>query len=675
MRKEDRQILDLLESELKTGVETANVPLRLQKESIVNMLKNERRKEMDFSDKTGTKQNKNIIVLRRLTATAAMLSIVIIGALAMRMQGVKVVKTDTFYESYKSSDAVKNARSYSEVEQAVREILGENASESPSVSITAAHTNPSQTNGNTAASKSPLLNGYESFVAAESNETDSQPVYSAGYSFNNTSGVSEHSGIEADIVKNDGDFLYIVTTDKNRETGKTVEQIKIVKAVPADKMEIISTITLSEYSGSEKINECLEIYLKGNTLIALINQSNSATAAVYYDISRPETPAKIREHVQDGKYVSSGLHGNKLYLVTDKAITASRGEELIPSFSVNGSAISLGANNIFLAVNDPDSSFIFITVTDISNLDLPVAYLAILGSGKQLYCSENSVTAAREFVSVDADSSGSHKSLTEIYRFNLNSSALEFAGSYVVEGSLVSGLSVDENGKYLRIASACADSNNIYILDEKMQFVSGLKKILSGEKINGVKFIGNNAYFTAGGKTMAVDLSDPLKLSFAGIISTVGFSDNLYSVSDSTLLGISTENGKTKLSLFDVSNPDSPKLLSEHMLDGTHRMLSNGDSRSVVIIADKNMFGIPVAIADKETQSEASAYMLFKVEGEEIVLHKTLIHDNAYVGDAAVRSACIDNVLYTVSGEKVAAFSVDTGNAVSNEAFNSIFIA
>ncbi len=669
MKKDDRQILDLLEKEFKAGAETANVPLRLQKESIVSMLQNEERKEKDFSDKTGTKHNKNIIILRRLTAAAAMLSIIVIGTLAMRMQGVKVVKTDSFYESYKSSDAVKNARSYSEIEQAVKEILSEKTPQAPAVNITAAQTNPPQSAGSTAAAeKKPLLNGYESFVAAENGKADAQPIYSAGYSFNNTSGVSEFSGLEADIVKNDGEFLYIVTTAKNSEADKMVEQIKIVKALPADNMQIISTVTLSEYSSSEKVNECLEIYLKDNTLIALINKGNGATAALYYDISRPEAPAKIREHVQDGRYVSSGLHENKLYIVTDKAIISTEGGEgLIPSFSVDGSVINLGAKDIFLAVNDPDASYIFITVTDISDLTLPVGHLAILGSGKQLYCSENAVTAAREFVSVDADESGNHKSLTEIYRFNLRDNALEFAGSYVVEGSLVGGLSVDENGKYLRIASACTDSNNIYILDENMQFVSGLKKIFSGEKITGVKFIGDSAYFTAGGKTLTVDLSDPLKLGFAGMISTVGFSDKLYSVSDTTLLGVSAENGKTKLSLFDVSNPDNPKLLSEYTLESTHRMLSNGDSRSVVIVANKNLFGIPVAVSSKESQSDASAYMLFTVDGGKIVHHKTFVHDSAYVGDAAVRSACIGGMLYTVSGEKISAFSVETGDVVSSK--------
>lgn len=670
MKKRDKQILDLLGQEFKNSAETANVPLKLQKESIVNMLQSEERKEKDFSDKTGTKNNKSIIALRRITAAAAMLTIVVIGVLAMKMQGVKVIKTDSFYESYKSSDTVKNAKSYSEVEQAVREILSEKAAQTPSTNVSGTQPNTAQPTGSTAAAEKTtgLLNGYESFVAAEISISDAAAIYSAGYSFNNTNGVSYFDGFEADIVKNDGEFLYIVATGKNSETGKTVEQIKIVKAVPAENMETVSTVTLSEYSGTESVNECLEIYLKNDILIALVNRNNSATAALYYDISEPENPVKIREHVQDGKYVSSGLHESKLYLVTDKEIiSANGGAGLIPSFSVDGATVNLGAEDIFIAVNDPDASYIFITVTDIYNLTLPVGHLAILGSGKQLYCSANTVTAAREFVSVDADDSGARKSLTEIYRFNLNGTSLELAGSYVVEGSLVGGLSIDENGEYLRIASASGDSNNIYILDRNMNFVSGLKKIFSGEKISGVKFIGDNGYITAGGKTMTVDLSDPLKLNFAGMVSSVDFPDNLYTVSESTLLGVNVKNGSVTLSLFDVSNSDNPKVLSEYTLDSAYRMLSHGDSRSVVIISDKNMFGIPVAVNNKETQSEASAYMLFKVENGKIIPYQTFIHDDAYVGDAAVRSTCIDGVLYTVSGEKVTAFSVDTGLAVSTK--------
>lgn len=670
MKNQDRQILDLLGREFKNSAETANVPLRLQKESIVNMLQNEERKEKDFSDKTGTKNNKSIIVLRRLTAAAAMLAIVVIGALAMRMEGVRVIKTDSFYESYKSSDTVKNAKSYREVEEAVREILNEKTTKSPEANITVSQTQPVAPSAAPATEKSgSLLNGYESFVAAESGISDAAAIYSAGYSFNNTNGVSDFGDFEADIIKNDGEFLYIVTTGKNSETGKTIEQIKIVKAVPAESMEIISTVTLSEYSSTEAVNECLEIYLKNDILIALINKNNGATSALYYDISNPENPAKIREHVQDGKYVSSGLHENRLYLVTDKAITSTPdGSGLIPSFSVDGAAVNLGAEDIFIAVNDPDASYIFITVTDIYNLTLPVGHLAILGSGKQLYCSAHAVTAAREFVSVDADESGAHKSLTEIYRFNLDGNSLSFAGSYIVEGSLIGGLSVDDAGKYLRIASTGANSNNIYILDENMQFVSGLKKIFSGEKITGIKFIGDNGYITAGKKTMIVDLSDPLKLNFAGSISSVGFSDNLHSISDSLLLGINTENGKVTLSLFDVSNPNSPKTVSEFTLDENCRILSSGDSRSVVIISDKNMFGIPVAMYDSEAHSDVSAYMLFKITDKKITHYKTFNHDEAYVGDAAVRSTCIGNVLYTVSGEKVTAFSIDSGSIVSSKA-------
>ncbi len=666
MNKDDKQILDLLRGEFEKSAEKANVPLPLQKESIVNMLKNEKRKEKDFSDKTGTKNN-SIVILRRLTAVAAMLTIVVIGALAMRMNGVRVIRTDSFYKSYESGQPIKNAKSYQDVEEAVREILGEKAS--PAVTATKPSSETqlgTSPNLATTAKTGSLLEGYESFVASSAIDGSSESVYSEGYSFNNTYGVSGFGDFEADIVKNDGEFLYIVTTGTNRETGSTVEQIKIVKAVPAEEMRVVSTVTLSEYGSSDSADECIEIYLKGSRLVALINRGGKSTAAIYYDISKPENPVKIREHVQDGSYISSSLHENRLCLVTDKPIYSASGElNLVPSFSADGETVSLNAKDIFIAVNDPEASYIFITVTDISNFDSPVGRLAILGSGKQLYCSVRSVSAAREFVSVDADDSGEHKSLTEIYRFNLDGTSIAFAGSYIVEGSLIGGLSIDESNGYMRAATSGTDSGNIYVLDNNMKFVSGLKKILQGENVSDIRFMGSSVYFVAEGETMIIDLSDPAKPKVAATIQSTDFSGSLHAISDKSLLGIGFENGNVTFSLMDISDSDNPKTVSEYALGNDYNMISSGDLRSVINISGKSMFGIPVIKHDSENQTDISAYMLFEVSNGEIKPRGTFNHDESYIGDAAVRSACIGDVLYTVSGEKVAAFSIESGKILA----------
>lgn len=684
MKKTDKQTLDMLREEFAKSSETAKVPLKLQKESIVTMLKNSDGKEKDFSDKTGTA--KNIIVLRRLTAVAAVLVVVVVAALFMRTGGVKVIKTDSFYKGYESVEPVKNARSYEDVEQAVREILGNKAEESKKPQ-TGSNDEGNSTNSVTQNVIDRLIEGYSRYVAdessAEGGEYTAESVPSGI-----AEGVVSYGDFKADIVKNDGEYLYIVTTGTDAKTGGTVEQIKIVKAVPAEDMQVVSTVVLSNGGNANTVDECLEIYLKNNKLIALMSRysysmngtaayDSVSTVAVHYDISDPTAPVKLREHIQDGSYVSSGLYENRLCLVTAKSIpSVSAQSELdesgvIPSYSVDGNTVKLNAEDIFIAVNDPEASYLFITVTDIADSKASVGKLAILGSGKEVYCSAHTIAVARGFVSVDADANGVHSTLTEIYRFNISGSSIAFSGSYIVKGSLAGGISVDESNGYMRAATAEAGANNFYVLNEKMEFVSGLTGIFPNEKIKSVKFIGSNAYFVAGEdneNTMIINLSDPSEPKVAGKISTEGFSQELYAVSDTALLGIGTaENNSISISLFDVSNPESPKAASVYTLEGEFSLPSAGDSRCVMLQADKKLFGIPVVKHNPSAGTEISAYILFSVSDGVISPVGTYNHDTSYTGDAAVRGTCIDDTLYTVSGERVVAFSIDECTVISSQ--------
>lgn len=684
MKNKDKQTLDMLRGELAKSSETAKVPLRLQKESMVAMLKNSDGNEKDFSDKTGTKNN--IIVLRRMIAAAAVLVVVVIAALVSQTGGVKVIKTDSFYKGYESAQPVQNAKSYEDVEKAVLEILGGKSGETKKPT-TADRTDKADSSTNSSTQKviDRLLEGYSQYVA-EANSLGEKPEYTAEASSSDVSaGVVSNGDFKADIVKTDGKYLYIVTTGSDSKTGATVEQIKIVKAVPAEEMQVVSTIVLSN-SSADAVNECFEIYLKNNRLIALVNRysyslsgtaayDNISTVAVYYDISDPTAPVKLREHKQEGGYVASGLYENQLYLVTAKSISSvtAKLEEsgVIPSFSVDGEKFMLNAEDIFIAVNDPEASYLFITVTDITDLQVPVGKLAILGSGREVYCSAHTIAVARGFVSVDADENGNHSSLTEIYRFNINGSSVAFSGSYIVKGSLSGGISVDETNGYLRAATSGADANNFYVLNENMEFVSGLTGILPNQKIKSVKFVGSNAYFVADDdseKTMIINLSDPSKPKAAGTISTEGFSQELYAVSDTALLGIGTGDNKSiSISLFDVSNPDSPKTASVYTLEGDFSLPSAGDSRCVMINTDEKLFGIPIVKHNPTAGTEISAYILFSVQDGVIAPVGTYNHDTAYTGDAAVRGLCIENTLYTVSGERVVAFSIKDCTVISSQ--------
>lgn len=687
MNKKDKQLLDSLRTELEKSTDSAKVPLRLQKESIVSLLNDKGHEKQDFSDKTGTK-NENIIILRRLAATAAMLAIIVVGALAARSNDVKMTKVDTFYENSASVNQIKNAKSDKDVENAIKEIINRN-SNSQSVGSNPSVQQPSAQSTQSAQQQSPS-------AIPPQNQTQS-PVGSYGNlvavkNDNNVDSgvVSLAEDYHADIVKKDGDFLYIVAFATNQESGGMIEQIKIVKTVPAKEMKVVSTVTLSEYSSAETIDKCIEIHVKNGRLIALISRTDSSakkvsTLAVYYDISNPEAPAKIREHVQEGVYVFSSLQENNLCLVTDKSVTSvSDSEQAIPSYSVDSKAFILDAKKEIFMVNDPDASYIFITVTDISDFSRPVGRLAILGSGKKLYCFPHAITFAREFMCVEANKDGIYENKTEICRFNLSGTSVAFAGSYMIDGALVGGLSLDEESGALRAITAGTESSNIYVFGKNMEPVSANSITHEREKAIGSKFIGSNGYIVVKGEngeqTMIIDLSNPEKPEAAGKIATEGFSDSLHIISDTLILGAKSEevfiekevinaNGEISVAeekaelvsftLFDVSDPKNPKSTATHTVDIHHTVLSSTDGRGVTIIPEKNMFGIPVKIYDEETRNETSAYQMFDVSDKTFVNAGCFNHSETVIGSAATRGIYENGVFYTVSGEKIVAFSID----------------
>ena len=280
------------------------------------------------------------------------------------------------------------------------------------------------------------------------------------------------------------------------------------------------------------------------------------------------------------------------------------------------------------------------------------------------------MAVAREFVSVESDESGEYNSLTEIYRFNIKDSAIEFSGSYIVKGSLVGGVSLDEENGCMRVLTSDSKASNIYVLDKNMEFVSGIKDIFPDKKVSDIKFIGNSGYVvdSSDKKTMIVDFSNPSSPKVAGTVSAKAFSDDLYALSETSFLGISeSDNGTITLTLVDVSDPSNPVTASEYSMGIDFRSVSWADSRSVMLDADKNIFGIPVLKRDSDNGTEITAYALFDMSGGKIVPLGIYTHDISYIGDAAVRGTCIEDILYTVSGEKIVAFSIDGGKSEDNK--------
>lgn len=687
MKKTDKQTLDMLRNEFEKSTESVQVPLRLQKESVVTMLKNSDAKTKDFSSKTGNKRN-NVVMIRRIAMAAAVFVVVIAAVLFVNNQsGIKVIKTDT-YNSYNKEKPVMSVMSYSDIVQAVQEIR----------SIKSANSSkPATDTVNTAASTNPeeqaIVGGYNEYVVqtepAEENAGPGAAVLSDPNPGNNSGSINN-----ADIIKNDGKYIYIVTIENDPNTGSDIEQIKIIKAEPAQEMQVVKTIELSNGKNSDYTESCIEIHLKDNTLIAIMERKShqsvsngiyyeKSTIAVTYDISDPTAPVEVRKHIQDGEYITSGLYGNNLRLVTKKSIPEfSEGAEMdmssvIPSFTVGEKTTQLNAEEIFIAVNNPDASYLFVTVTDITKPDAEPGRLAILGAGKDIYNLTNAIVVARRFVSVEADKNGVYGSLTEICRFDISGTSVDFVGSYVTEGSLISGNAVDEYNGYLRVATEQAGNYNLYVLNDKTEFVCCISGLLEDKEINRVKFIGNKAYFISetetGDEIWLVDISDFSKRPECVMLPTDGFLQMLSPVSENIILGIteypddknSFAGQKGKYFLCDVNDAANPKIISAFELGEGYSYPMGSDQRQAVLDTENMIFASPVRYADVENGEISSIYLVFDISGNEFK-HIGVYNHNSEDGMVYNRCIISGDTFYTVSGASITAFSTEEQSKISS---------
>ena len=197
-----------------------------------------------------------------------------------------------------------------------------------------------------------------------------------------------------------------------------------------------------------------------------------------------------------------------------------------------------------------------------------------------------------------------------------------------------------------------------------------------GEKIIGVNFIGDNCYVRSeGGKTVVIDFSNPASPKVDRTGSEETFAEELYEVSETQLVGISDSRLEVvgeesvfmpiSITLFDVSNPVNPQAVSEYSFEESFRSVAASDSRSVMIDKEKKIIGIPVLKNNKENGSRSSEYVLFDISDGKLDSVGTYVH--SVVGDAAVRGICVGDVLYTVSGEKVVAFDINTDSSAGGK--------
>ena len=497
---------------------------------------------------------------------------------------------------------------------------------------------------------------------------------------------------EADIVKTDGTYIYVATRDSVK-----VYRANDGRPVLTDKMEVELDKDTGEYI------EYSELYVGEGRLVVLGRKGAMGNwirpmpepmpmdeimvdsimpyygeEYVYlgvYDIDEEGKMNLVKELEVEGGLLSSRKKDDHVYLIVNKYLNyyGPYSDQPIPLFrdSALGSEYrELPVDSILYHPGRRMPNYLLVAAVDIMDEEEPSSIEAYLGSGSEVYMSENAL-----YVSGN-DYNSFWGSVTNIARFTVDGTSISYSGGGMVQGSLLNQFSMDEFDGNLRVATTewnRESVNSVYILDRNMNQIGSVENLAPGERIFSVRFMGEMGYvvtFRQVDPLFVLDLSDPENPKVTGELKVPGFSNYLHPISQDVLLGIGQDVDENtgrqqgiKLSLFDVSDSGKPREIGNLILgdSGSYAEVLH-NHKALMLKPDDDLIAFDATLniySDKLTREAFNGLLVIKAsETGELELIKEISNDGIY-GDYVKRPVYIDDILYYVLDDQIRAFNMD----------------
>lgn len=194
---------------------------------------------------------------------------------------------------------------------------------------------------------------------------------------------------EADFVKNDGKYIYVLAQNK----------LVILDAFPASDAKILSS-TLIE--GIPK-----DIFVNGDRLMIFAEDSDTVygipeydymprprstikTAALVYDISNRKNPEEVANYSINGNYFQSRMIGDNVYFIAKDAVYYYN--DFVDMPAIKKGSVRIMAPDVYYFDN-PEQNYVFHTIASINikKTDNINAKTFMMGYSDNLYVSENNI--------------------------------------------------------------------------------------------------------------------------------------------------------------------------------------------------------------------------------------------------------------------------------------------
>jgi inhibitor of cysteine peptidase len=526
--------------------------------------------------------------------------------------------------------------------------------------------------------------------------TDSQALASGESTTQySTTNIQVQGVDEADIIKSDGEFFYIVS-------GTT---IYITKAYPPNEAQLLSKIELNQTYGAQ-------IYVNEDKLVILGNQNwlytygfieedvtvRTEAMSIYpyyaeesyvkvYDITDRAAPKLTRTLTVNGTYSGSRMIQDYVYFVVNQPIINEYSDKpeldiILPTIS--GDQVKEIQPNEIRYIDTLDYNYrltniIAINIKDDSAEPTWEAFLA--SHTTNMYVSQNNMylVVPNTNLWITPSSNEEPRDETLIYRIKLENERITVMAEGSITGYVLNQYSMDEYNNHFRVATTewqtDGSINNLFIMDMDMNVVGKIQKLAPGERIYSARFLEEKCYlvtFRQIDPFYVIDVSNPNEPKILGYLKIPGFSGYLHPYDQNHIIGIGKEETNIKLSLFDVTDVSNPIEKAKYIINADW---SDSpilwDSKALLFEKSKQLLAIPVTINQYRTLVPGTYWQgayIFNISLEGFTLKGDITHrnpENQYEYNLEVkRILYIEDVLYTVSDKIIKMNDLQTLNYI-----------
>ncbi|MCI8683000.1 MAG: hypothetical protein HFH50_08410 [Lachnospiraceae bacterium] len=492
---------------------------------------------------------------------------------------------------------------------------------------------------------------------------NSSPKESSGSKDYGKTNQQEAEVEEADIIKNDGRYLYQVvfedrtgrqavqiadTRDGLKEASRIeefdheIQQIYVWK----DSLVVVESGWVNEVQEEDKESGNFLDSVKG-VVDEMFSygpgedyREMSYSKIHIYNIEDRKNPELYHTFTLKGTYRDSRISDGYLYFFTACNAYRPRLEKDYQAYIPEVDGEPLAPEKIYLPEDTKTAAYLVMASINMEQPDQFTDTTAIVTGADRFYVSQNSIYVT-DSMYVDYGTEGKQSDSTRIFRFSYQNGIMKKEAEGTVKGILLDDMAMNEYKGYLRMVTTVESqnvqevkdditgevigndgidvetSNSLYVLDENLKTAGKIENLAKDERIYSARFMGNAGYFVTFRQTdplFSVDLSNTKKPKVLGELKISGFSEYLHFYGENLLLGIGMEadeeTGATdgmKLSMFDISDPSDVKEQSKLMLPYDYAMALY-DYKSVFIDTDKNLFGFSAEDYEEDYRLE---YVLF----------------------------------------------------------------